>query len=600
MEQEREQKRENVAAGAVGAFLGSLVGVLCIVLIDQLGYVASISGLVMAVGALKGYELLGGRLSRMGAVISCVLILIMTYLAHQLTWAIAVAGVAEAGIFECFQAIPALLEAEALEGRIYWGNLALLYLFTLVGAVPTIISGLQGSDLPDLPRASAAAQGTEEVEAAFYPGNPKWLRPLRFSASLSMLLGLVPTVVLMFMAFGDNYAPSLILAGFGCLISSIVMMLIGLAHVQLAQNATFLMVRVNGMVWKVNLPLLNVSDTYRFTKKNGAIRAIRWDILSAEEQERARASILRAISLLSSGQVMPGSILSRAVMPLTDFQFIQEDSWRWLGSYANANGRRKKLSIPKAYPGFAPVPGMEPAQEPVPPRWGLFILSVVLAAVLALAGAGFGMLLEGPALNSPNPTPTQPVEATPSPDPTPTSLPDPQELFHVGEELGYAYTGVGYIKAPDGMFGYEGAYVDAHVPYSQDPVYPNDGRAIRSAAHGMEVEVTIAQSDGNAVDVVDSAYQAMVDAGMDIYEDGVTDTQYFEEYDVAVKQVSYFEEDRTKVRVVALYADYKQDGFYLSASITYQPELMDEDYPALLQELSDAYALTLPEIPPME
>lgn len=331
MEQERKQKRENIAAGAVGAFLGSLVGVLCIVLIDQLGYVASISGLVMAVGALKGYELLGGRLSRMGAVISCVLILIMTYLAHQLTWAIAVAGVAEAGIFECFQAIPALLEAEALEGRIYWGNLALLYLFTLVGAVPTIISGLQGSDLPDLPRASAAAQGTEEVEAAFYPGNPKWMRPLRFSASLSMLLGLVPTVVLMFMAFGDDYAPSLILAGFGCLISSIVMMLIGLAHVQLAQNATFLMVRVNGMVWKVNLPLLNVSDTYRFTKKNGAIRAIRWDILSAEEQERARASILRAISLLSSGQVMPGSILSRAVMPLTDFQFIQEDSWRWLG-----------------------------------------------------------------------------------------------------------------------------------------------------------------------------------------------------------------------------------------------------------------------------
>ena len=51
-----EKKRENVPAGIVGAFLGSLIGVACAVLIGQLGYVASISGLVMAVCALKGYE----------------------------------------------------------------------------------------------------------------------------------------------------------------------------------------------------------------------------------------------------------------------------------------------------------------------------------------------------------------------------------------------------------------------------------------------------------------------------------------------------------------------------------------------------------------
>ena len=50
-----EKKRENVPAGIVGAFLGSLIGVACAVLIGQLGYVASISGLVMAVCALKGY-----------------------------------------------------------------------------------------------------------------------------------------------------------------------------------------------------------------------------------------------------------------------------------------------------------------------------------------------------------------------------------------------------------------------------------------------------------------------------------------------------------------------------------------------------------------
>ena len=63
MEQAKKTRQENVAAGLVGALLGSLAGVLCTVVIGQMGYVTSISGLVMAVGALKGYELLGGRLS---------------------------------------------------------------------------------------------------------------------------------------------------------------------------------------------------------------------------------------------------------------------------------------------------------------------------------------------------------------------------------------------------------------------------------------------------------------------------------------------------------------------------------------------------------
>ena len=49
------KKRENVLAGIVGAFLGSLIGVACIVIVGQMGYVASICGLVMAVCSLKGY-----------------------------------------------------------------------------------------------------------------------------------------------------------------------------------------------------------------------------------------------------------------------------------------------------------------------------------------------------------------------------------------------------------------------------------------------------------------------------------------------------------------------------------------------------------------
>ena len=112
---EQKKKRENIAAGIVGAFLGTLLGVVCIVIIDQMGYVASVSGFVMAICALKGYELLGGTLSKKGAVISSVLVLAMTYLTHRLTWAIAIASSLETGILEAYRAIPYLLEADMLE-----------------------------------------------------------------------------------------------------------------------------------------------------------------------------------------------------------------------------------------------------------------------------------------------------------------------------------------------------------------------------------------------------------------------------------------------------------------------------------------------------
>ncbi len=601
----QEKRRENIVAGVVGAFLGTLVGVVCVIVLGQMGYVASISGLIMAVGALKGYELLGGTLSKKGAVISSVLILGMTYLAHRISCAVALSTTMGIGVLRCFNMVPMLVKTGAVESRAYWGDLVMLYLFTLLGAVPTIIGGLRSTSMPDLPEgaAAAAAQNAGTADAAFYPGDVKWMRPLRLSAALSMLVGLVPGVALLFVGMADDYALTPILGALGCVASCFIMMFAALPNVQLCYGAMLVMVRVNGTVWKVNLPMLNNADTYRFTTKTGAVRAIRWEILNEEERERAKTSILRAIALLSSGQVMAGSALSLAVLPLTNLQITEETKWKWKGVYSAGGGKEKKISIPKAYPGFAPAPGLEPAQEPAPAAWMLFGAAVLLAAVLGFVGAGFGYMMEGGVTGKP-----AGVKDTPAPAPTRTAEPtekptievDYQSLFHVGEELGYSYTGVAYIKAPDGMFETPGSFVDAHVPYSEEPVYLDGGRGVRSSAHGMEVTVNITRTDADAQAVVELAYDRMKAAGTDFMEDQVYDTHYFEEYDIAVKQVTYYEENRTKVRVAVLYADYKQDGYYLSAAIVYQPELMDEAYWDLLAELSDAYALNLPEIEPMD
>lgn len=140
---QEEQKAENIVGGTVGAFLGSLVGVLVMVILDQLGYVAAISGIVLAVCALKGYEMLGGKLTKKGIVLSALVMVIMVYVGNRITWAIAAAqqlkDYLDMNIFEYFRYLPELLIMAEAKGQ-YFTSLAMQYLFAAVGAVPSIVS----------------------------------------------------------------------------------------------------------------------------------------------------------------------------------------------------------------------------------------------------------------------------------------------------------------------------------------------------------------------------------------------------------------------------------------------------------------------------
>lgn len=135
--------RENVPAGIVGALLGSLAGVVCIIVLSQLGYISVISGLVMALCALKGYELLGGKLTKVGATVTFVLMLIMTYVGDRIDWAIVIARELGWGFGESFLSVGDLMQMGALDAGAYWGNLVLLYVFLIVGAVPIMLGSLR-------------------------------------------------------------------------------------------------------------------------------------------------------------------------------------------------------------------------------------------------------------------------------------------------------------------------------------------------------------------------------------------------------------------------------------------------------------------------
>ena len=72
---------ENVLAGIVGAFLFSLVGGVLWFIIYRIGFIASISGLIGAICAIKGYCVFSKKESVKGIVISVVIALLVIVIA---------------------------------------------------------------------------------------------------------------------------------------------------------------------------------------------------------------------------------------------------------------------------------------------------------------------------------------------------------------------------------------------------------------------------------------------------------------------------------------------------------------------------------------
>lgn len=141
--QAKEQQSENVVGGIIGALIGSLLGVLCIILLSRMGYVAALSGVAMAFGVLKGYEMLGKKLTKKGIVICVIIMLFMTYVGDRMDWAILAAMEYGENLLDCYRAIPAFLAEGYIEMGDYILNLVMLYLFLLLGAVPSIISSVK-------------------------------------------------------------------------------------------------------------------------------------------------------------------------------------------------------------------------------------------------------------------------------------------------------------------------------------------------------------------------------------------------------------------------------------------------------------------------
>ncbi len=399
LEWEREKPRDNVIAGTVGAFLGSLIGVACIVIFSKLGYVSAVSGVVMAVCAIKGYALLGGKLTKRGAVISGLLIVVMTYFATKLCFALALwEGAAEEGIsfFRIYQRMNLLLGIGEAR-RLFIEELVLQYIFTLLGGVPTLISSLREPvKRPEGPAAAAGQEGEPPIQGEFFALRKDWMRPLRLSV-------FVPLLVIMAIAVGGflvtafvqetRWMTAIILGGF---ISGVFLLCWSIPTLQLCNAFQILFVRAGGKLWRVDLQRFCGVQSW-WSQSSSKQAAIKWDVL-------------REISGLLEGE-SPSYRLG-ALTELKDLQVEKEDNWSWTCFYETKDGKRKKLRISKGYPDFCPVSGMERPQGPAPARWIFVLLSFAVTAALIADIWALDMPLVGPVWNRPQTSDSAPEADT--------------------------------------------------------------------------------------------------------------------------------------------------------------------------------------------
>ncbi len=136
---EIQEKQENLALGILGALLGGILGGASIVLIGQMNMISAISGVVLAFCTLKGYELLGKKLSKQGILVCLVVMLIVPYVADRINWALAFVKQSEEILGfqlqfgDAFKYVHDVVEEFELQAD-YWKDLLFIYGFTALGA----------------------------------------------------------------------------------------------------------------------------------------------------------------------------------------------------------------------------------------------------------------------------------------------------------------------------------------------------------------------------------------------------------------------------------------------------------------------------------
>ena len=136
------EKQENVLLGIIGAIGGALIGVAAM----ALGYyldMAIYAGIIMGLCAIKGYEMLSGRNSIKGTIISAIIAVAMVYIGARLCFAIELSEAYRGyNVFEAFIEVGDKIAKKAKFAEAFNELLGLEYIFTGIGIVIAVASSI--------------------------------------------------------------------------------------------------------------------------------------------------------------------------------------------------------------------------------------------------------------------------------------------------------------------------------------------------------------------------------------------------------------------------------------------------------------------------
>lgn len=155
--------------GTFGAVCGALLGAAVTALFMTFGRIAAVSGAVLAFCTLYGYAHFGRGLGKRGIIICAALMLIMPYIAFRIGLAGMISYETGRDFFMLIERAPRLVNSGD-----YAHDLVLIYVFTLIGAVPSIKKFFGGE-----------TDENDNKDQGIYPTQPtpKELTPQEFDKS---------------------------------------------------------------------------------------------------------------------------------------------------------------------------------------------------------------------------------------------------------------------------------------------------------------------------------------------------------------------------------------------------------------------------------
>lgn len=134
-----KKSKGNLLSGIVGAFLGSLIGVVAWIIFYQIGRYEFVAALVLAVCTIKGYQKFGGKLNIGGIVVSLLIASGMLYFANDASVAVQFCISDGTNFFDEIRNISTTLAyGDNLNRHIY--NLVIGYILLFIAAISTYIS----------------------------------------------------------------------------------------------------------------------------------------------------------------------------------------------------------------------------------------------------------------------------------------------------------------------------------------------------------------------------------------------------------------------------------------------------------------------------